>query len=68
MAASRRIDRGYHNLSKTISFRPFSRLTFPWTDTIVVLHDAAYSDSEYVAHFKVPCGQNDVKCFILGNF
>ena len=32
MAASSRIDRGYHNLSKTISFRLFFRLTFPWTD------------------------------------
>ena len=32
MAASSRIDRGYHNLSKTISFRPFFRVTILWND------------------------------------
>ena len=30
MAASSRIDRGYHSLSKSISFWPFFRLTLPW--------------------------------------
>ena len=32
MAASSRIDRGDHNLSKTNSFWPFLRVTFSWND------------------------------------
>ena len=32
MVASSRIDRGYHNLSKTISFWLFFRMTLHWTD------------------------------------
>ena len=35
MAASSRIDRGYHNLSKTISFWPFLRVTFSWNDLCI---------------------------------
>ena len=31
MAVSSRVDRGYHNMSK-ISFWPFFRLTFRWSD------------------------------------
>ena len=38
MAASSRIDRGYHNLSKTISFWPFFRVTFSWNDPYDVYH------------------------------
>ena len=34
-----RIDRGYHNLSKTISFWPFFRVTFKWTHPNVPLKD-----------------------------
>ena len=36
MAASSKMDRGYHNLSKTISFRLFFMLTFSWNDPHVV--------------------------------
>ena len=42
MAASSRIDRGYHNLSKTISFQLFFRLTFPWTEPYEVLYGKKY--------------------------
>ena len=38
MAASSRIDMGYHNLSKTISFWPFFWLTFKWTHPVHVLY------------------------------
>ena len=35
LAASSRIDRGYHNLTKAISFWPFLRLPFPRTYQVV---------------------------------
>ena len=43
MAASRRMmDRGYHNLSKTISFRLFFWLAFPQNGRIDLLQEAYY--------------------------
>ena len=36
--ASSRIDRVYHNLSKTISFWPFFRVTFSWNQGWYIVH------------------------------
>ena len=43
MVASSRIDRGYHSLSKTISFRPFFRVTILWDDPGVLLSESLSS-------------------------
>ena len=42
MAASSRIDKVYHNLSKTILFWPFFWLTFKWTHPILLKAAMSY--------------------------
>ena len=54
IAANSRIDRGDDNLSKTITFGPFLRLTFPCNDPgIKLLNSSSYLNTKFHLNYKI---------------